>query len=69
MSSAEEAEGAQNRMPVQRSSSDRLKGFFFTLVRKSFDQLGVGDQQIAEYVASGGGGLNDLVMEAVRRLR
>jgi len=39
-------------MPVQRLSSDRLKGFFLTLVRKSFDQLGVGDQQIAEYVAA-----------------
>src|SRR5260370_39811391 len=39
-------------MPVQRSSYDRLKGFFFTLVRKSFDQLGVGDQQVAEYVAT-----------------
>src|SRR5260370_9834697 len=39
-------------MPVQRSSSDRVKGFFFPLVRKSFDQLGVGDQQVAEYVAT-----------------
>src|SRR5260370_35713294 len=39
-------------MPVQRLSSDRVKGFFFPLVRKSFDQLGVGDQQVAEYVAA-----------------
>ncbi len=39
-------------MPVQQSSSQRLKGFFLQLVRKSFNQLGVGDQQIAEYVAA-----------------
>jgi hypothetical protein len=39
-------------MPVQQSSSQKLKGFFLQLVRKSFDQLGIGDQQIAEYVAA-----------------
>jgi hypothetical protein len=39
-------------MPVQPSSSQKLKGFFFQLVRKSFSQLGMGDQQIAEYIAA-----------------
>ncbi len=39
-------------MPVPISSAERLKGFFLTLVRKSFDQLGMGDQPIAEYVAA-----------------
>ncbi|MBV8771519.1 MAG: hypothetical protein JO166_04180 [Deltaproteobacteria bacterium] len=39
-------------MPVQQSSSEKLKGFFLQLVRKSFSQLGIGDQQIAEYIAA-----------------
>jgi hypothetical protein len=39
-------------MPVQQSSSQKLKGFFLQLVCKSFNQLGVGDQQVAEYVAA-----------------
>jgi hypothetical protein len=40
-------------MPMQQSSSSqKLKGFFLHVVRKSFSQLGVGDQQIAEYVAA-----------------
>ena len=39
-------------MPVQPSSAQKLKGFFFQLVRKSFNQLGMGDQQIAEYIAA-----------------
>jgi hypothetical protein len=39
-------------MPVQQSSSQKLKGFFLQAVRGSFNQLGVGDQQIAEYVAT-----------------
>ena len=39
-------------MPVQQSSSQKLKGFFLQGVRDSFSQLGVGDQQIAEYVAT-----------------
>jgi hypothetical protein len=34
------------------SSAEKLKGFFLTVVRKSFDQLGVGDPQIADYVAT-----------------
>jgi hypothetical protein len=39
-------------MRVQSSSSARLKGFFVQIVRNSFNQLGVGDQQIAEYIAT-----------------
>src|SRR5690348_1594322 len=39
-------------MPVQQSSSEKLKGFFLQVVRKSFNQLGIGDQQIAEYIAA-----------------
>jgi hypothetical protein len=39
-------------MPVEKSSSQKLKGFFFQLVRKSFDQLRVGDAKIAEYMAT-----------------
>src|SRR6202521_111617 len=39
-------------MRTPESSAEKLKGFFLTVVRKSFDQLGVGDQQIADYVAS-----------------
>ena len=30
-------------MPVEKSSSQKLKGFFLQLVRKSFDELGIGD--------------------------
>ena len=39
-------------MPVQQSSSQKLKGFFFHLVRKSFNELGIGNQPIAEYIAA-----------------
>jgi len=39
-------------MRTPESSSEKLKGFFLTVVRKSFDQLGLGDRQITEYVAS-----------------
>ena len=39
-------------MAIQRSSSARLQGFFLELVRKSFGQLGMGDHQITEYVAT-----------------
>jgi hypothetical protein len=39
-------------VPVQQSSSHKLKGFFLQLVRKSFDQLRVGDPTIAEYMAT-----------------
>jgi hypothetical protein len=39
-------------MQVRQTSAEKLKGFFLTLVRKSFDQVGVGDQQITDYVAT-----------------
>ncbi|HKV54820.1 MAG TPA: hypothetical protein VJN94_09265 [Candidatus Binataceae bacterium] len=39
-------------MPVQQPSSQKLKGFFLQLVRRSFDQLHVGDPKIAEYLAT-----------------
>jgi hypothetical protein len=39
-------------MSIQYSSSPKLQGFFLELVRKSFNQLGMGDRQIVEYVAS-----------------
>jgi hypothetical protein len=39
-------------MPTPESSAEKLKGFFLTVVRKSFAQLGLGDQQITDYVAS-----------------
>jgi hypothetical protein len=40
-------------MRDQRSlSSQKLKGFFLELVDRSFHQLGVGDQQVADYVAT-----------------
>jgi hypothetical protein len=39
-------------MRVERSSSEKLKGFFLAMVRKSFEQLGVGDQYIADYMAT-----------------
>ncbi|HXD89547.1 MAG TPA: hypothetical protein VNU00_00715 [Candidatus Binataceae bacterium] len=39
-------------MPLLRSSSPKLQGFFLELVRKSFGQLGMGDHAIVEYVAS-----------------
>ena len=39
-------------MPVQRSSSQKLTDFFLQVVRKSFDQLGIGDPHIAEYLAT-----------------
>jgi hypothetical protein len=38
-------------MPVLQSSP-KLKGFFLQLVRKSFNQLGIADQQITEYIAA-----------------
>ena len=34
------------------SLSKKLKGFFLELVDQSFHQLGVGDQQVADYVAT-----------------
>ncbi|MBE3602252.1 hypothetical protein IMX07_01280 [bacterium] len=39
-------------MPVPVSSVEKLKGFFLTLVRKSFDQLGIHDRPVVEYVAT-----------------
>jgi hypothetical protein len=39
-------------MPVQQSSSQKLKGFFLQVVCDSFNQLGVGDRQIADYIAT-----------------
>jgi hypothetical protein len=39
-------------MRSPESSAEKLKGFFLSVVRKSFDQLGVGDPQTAEYIAS-----------------
>ena len=39
-------------MPLQRSSSLKLQSFFRELVRKSFDQLGMGDHAIVDYIAS-----------------
>jgi hypothetical protein len=44
--------GSDLHMPVLQSSSQKLKGFFLHLVRKSFSDLGIGDQQIAEYIAA-----------------
>jgi hypothetical protein len=34
------------------TSSERLKGFFLTLVRQSFGQLGVSDRPITDYIAN-----------------
>jgi len=39
-------------MALEKSWSGKLDGFFLSLTRKSFDQLGMGDQQVVEYVAS-----------------
>jgi len=39
-------------MRAPESSGEKLKSFFLSVVRKSFDQLGVGDRQTTDYVAS-----------------
>jgi hypothetical protein len=39
-------------MGLKQSSSGKLKEFFLALTRQSFGQLGIGDQQVTEYVAS-----------------
>ncbi len=39
-------------MGIERTSPERLKPFFLQLVRKSFDQLRMGDSQIADYMAT-----------------
>ncbi len=39
-------------MALEKSPLDKLNGFFLGLIRSSFGQLGMRDQQIVEYVAS-----------------
>lgn len=39
-------------MRIDRTSTERLKPFFLDLVRRSFGQLGVGDREITDYVAT-----------------
>src|SRR3990172_1218907 len=39
-------------MSLEKSSSPKLKEFFVSMTRQSFDQLGVGDRQIVDYIAS-----------------
>ncbi len=39
-------------MKLERRGAERLKDFFLAMTRTSFGQLGVGDQQIVDYVAS-----------------
>jgi hypothetical protein len=39
-------------MRIERTSPERLKPFFLQLIRRSFDQLNMGDNQIADYVAT-----------------
>ncbi len=39
-------------MALEKSPAGKIDGFFLSLTRKSFSQLGMGDQQIVEYVAS-----------------
>jgi hypothetical protein len=52
LSSAPKQEVSKLAMRTPESSAEKLKGFFLTVVRKSFDQLGLADQQITDYVAS-----------------
>jgi hypothetical protein len=39
-------------MPAEKVPPTRLKGFFLNLTERSFGQLGLGERQIVEYVAS-----------------
>lgn len=39
-------------MRIERTPPDKLKPFFFQLIRRSFDQLHMGDNEIADYVAT-----------------
>lgn len=39
-------------MALEKTPSNRLRDFFLALISKSFGQLGMGDRQIADYVAS-----------------
>jgi hypothetical protein len=46
-----ESEG-RSVMRIERTSPERLKPFFLELTRRSFDQLNLGDKEIADYVAT-----------------
>lgn len=39
-------------MRIERTAPDRLKPFFLQLIRQSFDQLHMGDSEVADYVAT-----------------
>jgi hypothetical protein len=39
-------------MLIERTSPDKLKPFFLRLIRESFDQLRMGDNEVADYVAT-----------------
>jgi hypothetical protein len=39
-------------MLIERTAAHKLKPFFLQLIRQSFDQLHMGDNQIADYVAT-----------------
>jgi hypothetical protein len=39
-------------MRIDRTAPDKLKPFFLQLIRRSFDQLHMGDNEIADYVAT-----------------
>jgi hypothetical protein len=39
-------------MRIERTAPDKLKPFFLQLIRRSFDQLHMGDDEIADYVAT-----------------
>lgn len=39
-------------MLIERTSPDKLKPFFLRLIRQSFDQLRMGDNEVADYVAT-----------------
>jgi len=39
-------------MGIERTAPDKLKPFFLQLIRTSFDQLHMGDNEIADYVAT-----------------
>jgi hypothetical protein len=39
-------------MRIERTATDRLKPFFLQLIHRSFDQLHMGDNEIADYVAT-----------------
>jgi hypothetical protein len=39
-------------MPAEKVPAKRLKGFFLNLIERSFGQLGLGEREIVDYVAS-----------------